>query len=81
MSSQASRHTPSETTDELTIRLLHEEITDLQGQAGLASDREVGLAASLLAADGRARESDVRHHKKWGRTRIMDPCQDGPVGT
>ena len=51
MSSQAGSRIPlSETTDERTIRFLHEEITGLRGEAGLASDREVQLAASLLAA-------------------------------
>ena len=63
MSSEASRHTPSELTDERTIRLLHEEITDLQGQAGLANDREVGLAASLLAAETRLVDSGVMLHE------------------
>lgn len=50
-------------TDERTIRLLHDEITDLQGQAGLASDREVRLAASLLAAETRLLDSGVMLHE------------------
>lgn len=53
----------TELTDELTIRLLHEEITGLQSQAGLASDREVGLAASLLAAETRLLNSGVLLHE------------------
>ena len=60
MSSQASSRAPfSETTDERTVRLLHEEISGLRGQAGLASDREVQLAASLLAAETRLLDSGV----------------------
>ena len=39
------------------MRLLHEEISDLQGEAGQASDREVVLAASLLAAENRLIDS------------------------
>lgn len=64
MSSQASNRVPlSETIDERTIRLLHEEIAGLHGQAGLASDREVGLAASLLAAEARLVDSGVMLHE------------------
>lgn len=62
MSSQAI-HTSPELTDARTIRLLHEEITDLQSEAGLASDREVGLAASLLAAETRLLDSGVMLHE------------------
>src|SRR5688572_5784702 len=58
MPSHASSHAPlSETIDERTIRLLHEEICGLRGEAGLASDREVRLAASLLAAETRLIDS------------------------
>jgi two-component sensor histidine kinase len=70
MSSQASHRAPlSENTDERTIRLLHEEIAGLRGQAGLASDREVQLAASLLAAETRLLDSgamldEVNHRAK-----------------
>jgi two-component sensor histidine kinase len=70
MSSQAcTRVAPSETTEERTIRLLHEEISGLRGQAGLASDREVQLAASLLAAEARLLDSglmldEVNHRAK-----------------
>lgn len=63
MSSQASGRLLSETIDERTIRLLQEEIAGLQGQAGLASDREVGLAASLLAAEARLIDSGVMLHE------------------
>src|SRR5947209_12760734 len=63
MSSQATSRAPSETIDERTIRLLQEEITDLQGRAGLASDREVSLAASLLAAETRLLDSGVMLHE------------------
>lgn len=63
MSSQASSRIPSETIDERTIRLLHDEIADLQGQAGLASDREVNLAASLLAAETRLLDSGTMLHE------------------
>ena len=60
MSSQAgNRISSSETTDERTVRLLHEEISGLRDQAGLASDREVQLAASLLAAETRLFDSGV----------------------
>jgi len=60
MSSQARNLASlSETTDERTIRLLHEEISGLRGQAGLASDREVQLAASLLAAETRLLDRGV----------------------
>ena len=60
MSSQSCGRIPlSETTDERTIRLLHEEISGLRGQAGLANDREVQLAASLLAAETRLLDSGV----------------------
>ena len=62
MSSEAS-HIPTEPTDERTIRLLHEEIVNLQGQAGLANEREVGLAASLLAAETRLLDSGVMLHE------------------
>ena len=62
MSSQAGSRVPlSETTEERTIRVLHEEISGLRGQAGLASDREVRLAASLLAAETRLLDSGVYH--------------------
>jgi two-component sensor histidine kinase len=70
MSSQASSPGFSfETTDERTIRLLHAEIAGLRGQAGLASDREVRLAASLLAAETRLLTSgdmlhEVNHRAK-----------------
>jgi two-component sensor histidine kinase len=69
MPSQASNQTSFETTDERTIRLLHDEINDLHGQAGQASDREVVLAASLLAAETRLRDSgtmleEVNHRAK-----------------
>jgi hypothetical protein len=47
----------AETTDERTIRLLNEEVIELHGQAGRASAREVGLAASLLSAEARLRNS------------------------
>lgn len=63
MSSQASQHSPSASTDERTIRLLHAEISDLQGEAGLASDREVVLAASLLAAESRLLDSGLLLHE------------------
>lgn len=63
MSSKASKSLPSETIDERTIRLLHDEITDLQGQAGQASDREVVLAASLLAAENRLLDSGTMLHE------------------
>lgn len=63
MSNQASVQMPFETIDERTIRLLHEEIDGLQGQAGLASDREVGLAASLLEAETRLLNSGVMLHE------------------
>src|SRR6478735_7126529 len=60
MSIQAShRARLSENTDGRTIRLLHEEIAGLRGQAGRASDREVQLAASLLAAETRLLDSGV----------------------
>lgn len=70
MSSHASSSiNSSETTDERTIRLLHDEIAGLRGQAGLASDREVGLAASLVSAETRLLESgamlqEVNHRAK-----------------
>lgn len=69
MPSQAGNQTLIETTDERTIRLLHDEISDLHGQAGQASDREVVLAASLLAAETRLRDSgtmleEVNHRAK-----------------
>ena len=63
MSSQASNRAPFETTDERTVRLLHEEITNLQGEAGQASDREVVLAASLLAAENRLIDSGTMLHE------------------
>ena len=63
MSSQAQTRTPSETIDERTIRLLYDEISELQGQAGQASDREVVLAASLLAAENRLLDSGVMLHE------------------
>jgi two-component sensor histidine kinase len=64
MSSQASsRVSSSDSTDERTLRLLHEEIADLRGEAGLASDREVALAASLLEAEGRLLDSGVMLHE------------------
>jgi two-component sensor histidine kinase len=64
MSIEASRRAPSsETTDERTIRLLHEEIFGLRDEAELASDREVQLAASLLAAETRLLDSGVMLHE------------------
>ena len=63
MSSQVTSRAPSETIDERTIRLLHEEILALEGQAGLASDREVSLAASLLAAEARLLDSGAMLHE------------------
>jgi two-component sensor histidine kinase len=60
MKIQASHHASlSETTDERTIRLLNDEIFGLRDQAELASDREVELAASLLAAEARLLDSGV----------------------
>ncbi len=52
-----------ETNDERTIRLLHDEISLLHGQAGRANDREVDLAASLLAAETRLLDSGVMLHE------------------
>jgi two-component sensor histidine kinase len=63
MPSQASNRAQFETTDERTIRLLHDEINDLHGQAGQASDREVILAASLLAAESRLLDSGTMLHE------------------
>jgi len=64
MSSPASSSVPgSETIDDRTIRLLQEEIAGLHGQAGLASDREVRLAASLLAAETQLLDSGVMLHE------------------
>jgi two-component sensor histidine kinase len=64
MSTQPSNHSSfSETIDERTIRLLHGEIAGLRGQAGLATDREVRLAASLLAAETRLLNSGVMLHE------------------
>ena len=63
MSSNPNYEMPSETTDERTIRLLHDEITHLHGQAGRANDREVDLAASLVAAESRLRDSGVMLHE------------------
>lgn len=64
MSNQARSRIPlSATTDQRTIQLLQEEISGLRGQAGLASDREVQLAASLLAAETRLRDSGVMLHE------------------
>ena len=63
MSSKPSSGFQSETTDERTIRLLHDEITRLHGQAGRANDREVDLAASLLAAESRLLDSGVMLHE------------------
>jgi two-component sensor histidine kinase len=63
MPSQASNRAPFETTDERTIRLLHDEINDLHGEAGQASDREVVLAASLLAAESRLLDSGTMLHE------------------
>ncbi len=63
MSTQATHRAASETIDERTIRLLQEEIAGLQGQAGLASDREVSLAASLLAAETRLLDSGAMLHE------------------
>lgn len=63
MSSKPSNEMPSETTDERTIRLLHDEVAALQGQAGRANDREVDLAASLLAAESRLLDSGVMLHE------------------
>ncbi len=63
MSSKPNNGMPSETTDERTIRLLHDEITALHGQAGRASEREVDLAASLLAAEARLLDSGVMLHE------------------
>jgi two-component sensor histidine kinase len=59
----------AETTDERTIRLLNEEVAQLHGEAGRASAREVGLAASLLSAQARLRNSgdmlhEVNHRAK-----------------
>jgi two-component sensor histidine kinase len=63
MPGQASNVAPFETTDERTIRLLHDEIDSLHGQAGQASDREVVLAASLLAAESRLLDSGTMLHE------------------
>ena len=63
MSSQPSNRARFETTDERTVRLLQEEITNLQGEAGQASDREVVLAASLLAAEKRLSDSGTMLHE------------------
>lgn len=64
MPSQSSSRVPSsETTDERTIRLLHEEIVGLRGREGHAHDREVRLAASLLAAETRLLDSGVMLHE------------------
>ena len=69
MSNQPTDLTLSEGIDERTIRLLQDEIAGLRGQAGLASDREVQLAASLLAAETRLLDSgdmlhEVNHRAK-----------------
>ena len=63
MSRRPSNGFQSETTDERTVRLLHDEITRLHGQAGRANDREVDLAASLLAAESRLLDSGVMLHE------------------
>ncbi len=63
MSSNPHNAVPSETIDERTIRLLHDEITRLHGQAGRANDREVDLAASLLAAESRLLDSGALLHE------------------
>jgi two-component sensor histidine kinase len=63
MSTKPSTATPLETIDERTVRLLHEEIADLHGQAGRANDREVDLAASLLAAETRLLNSGMMLHE------------------
>ena len=63
MSSQASNLAPLETIDERTVRLLHEEIANLHGEVGQASDREVVLAASLLAAENRLIDSGTMLHE------------------
>ena len=55
--------TSLETIDEYTVRLLQEEIANLQGEAGQASDREVELAASLLAAENRLIDSGTMLHE------------------
>jgi two-component sensor histidine kinase len=62
MSSRA-KLSSAETTDERTIRLLNEEVAELHGQAGRASAREVGLAASLLSAEARLRNSGEMLHE------------------
>ena len=63
MSSKPNYAMAAETTDERTIRLLHDEISALQGQAGRANEREVDLAASLLAAETRLLDSGVMLHE------------------
>ncbi|HVH49760.1 MAG TPA: sensor histidine kinase [Sphingomicrobium sp.] len=63
MSSQASNRAPFETIDDRTVRLLHEEIANLQSEVGQASDREVVLAASLLAAETRLIDSGTMLHE------------------
>lgn len=63
MSSHANSGDLGEPIEERTVRLLHEEIAELQGQAGLASDREVNLAASLLAAENRLLDSGTMLHE------------------
>jgi two-component sensor histidine kinase len=63
MLSKPSTRVQSETIDERTIRLLHDEISQLHGQAGRANDREVDLAASLLAAETRLLDSGAMLHE------------------
>jgi len=63
MLSKPSTRVQSETIDERTIRLLHDEISQLHGQAGRANDREVDLAASLLAAESRLLDSGAMLHE------------------
>jgi len=62
MSTKLGKMLP-ETTDERTIRLLHDEIAILHGQAGSANEREVDLAASLLAAETRLVDSGAMLHE------------------
>lgn len=52
-----------ETTDQRTVRLLREEIFGLRDQAAFASEREVQLAASLLAAETQLVDSGAMLHE------------------
>jgi two-component sensor histidine kinase len=60
---QPVRAPVSETTDERTVRLLREEIFGLRDEAAVANDREVQLAASLLAAETQVIDSGAMLHE------------------